>query len=99
MSPDQSSSGDGSGSEAALYRSFMNALPPEQIFIDGAFVDASAEKRLSLTNPANEEVFAQAASATIGDVEKAVDGAERAFKQGWRDLTPGKRTETLFAVS
>jgi betaine-aldehyde dehydrogenase len=77
----------------------MNVLPPEQIFIDGAFVDASAEKRLSLTNPANEQVFAQAAAATPADVEKAVEGAQRAFKQGWRDLTPGKRTEILFAIS
>jgi len=77
----------------------MNALPPEKIFIDGAFVPASAEKRLSLTNPANEEVFAQAAAATPADVDKAIDGAERAFHQGWRDLPPGKRTEILFAIS
>jgi acyl-CoA reductase-like NAD-dependent aldehyde dehydrogenase len=50
-------------------------------------------------NPATEEVFCEVAAADAIDATDAIEGAQRAFEQGWRDLPPGKRTDILFAIA
>ena len=70
-----------------------------QLFINGANRNSADGKRIKLTNPATETLLAEVASATISDVEAAVQSAQRAFVQGWRDLAPGKRTEVLFNIA
>ncbi len=72
---------------------------PTQLFVDGSWREAASKKRTPLANPATEEVFAEAAAADIADVNAAVDSAQHAWESGWRDLTPGKRTEVLFKVA
>ena len=72
---------------------------PNQLFIDGAFRDASAGCRVSLINPATEEPLIEIAAADVADVNAAVESAHRAWESGWRDLAPGKRTEILFNVA
>src|SRR5438128_2500858 len=72
---------------------------PTQLFINGESREAKGGKRLPQTNPATEEVFVEVASATVADVEAAVEGAHRAFVESWRDLTPRKRTDLLFALA
>lgn len=72
---------------------------PEQLFINGEFRNATSGKRSRLVNPANEELIAEPAAGGIAEVSQAVEGAERAWQQEWRDLAPGKRTEFLFAVA
>ena len=72
---------------------------PEQLFIDGEFRNAASGKRGRLVNPANEEVIAEPAAGGIEEVKRAVEGAERSWRETWRDLTPGKRTETLFQIA
>ncbi|HEV2296556.1 MAG TPA: aldehyde dehydrogenase family protein [Tepidisphaeraceae bacterium] len=68
-------------------------------FIDGQ-PDATADgERIALINPATEETWAEAVSATAADVDRAVTGAQRAFEQTWRDMTPGRRAEILFAIA
>ncbi|MCI0745387.1 MAG: aldehyde dehydrogenase family protein [Verrucomicrobia subdivision 3 bacterium] len=69
------------------------------LFLDGEFRDSSRRKRIPQTNPATEEVFADVAAASVADLEEAVKGAHRAFTQVWRNLSPRKRTDILFAVS
>jgi acyl-CoA reductase-like NAD-dependent aldehyde dehydrogenase len=69
------------------------------LFIDGAPRDSSDGKRIPQMNPATEEVFTQVAAATLTDVGVAVEGAHRAFVEGWRDLTPRKRTDVLFNIA
>jgi betaine-aldehyde dehydrogenase len=75
----------------------MNA--PSQLFIDGRYRESVSGKRSTLINPATEESFAQIAAADVSDVNSAVESAHRAWESGWRDLSPGKRAETIFNVA
>ena len=72
---------------------------PKQLFVDGAWRNSSSGRRTMLTNPANEEVFAEVAAAEVADVNAAVESAQRAWESGWRDLPPGKRSDILFNVA
>src|SRR6266496_2606855 len=72
---------------------------PIQLFLNGAYRDAASGRHISLINPATEEPFAEVAAADAADVNAAVESAQRAWESGWRDLTPGKRTEVLFSVA
>jgi betaine-aldehyde dehydrogenase len=72
---------------------------PSELFIDGQFCASSDNRTLPIINPASEETLVEVASATEGDVEKAILGAQRAFEQGWRDYTPGKRAEVMFEIA
>jgi len=73
--------------------------PPTQLFLNGETRNSGDGKRIPQTNPATEEVFAEVAAATAADIGMAVDGAQQAFLQGWRDLTPRKRTDVLFNIA
>jgi betaine-aldehyde dehydrogenase len=72
---------------------------PTRPFIDGDFRDGTGAGRVALINPASEEAWCEVASADAGALDRAVSGAQRAFEQDWRDMTPGKRAEVLFAVA
>lgn len=72
---------------------------PHRLFINGAFVSGGGRKPISLSNPATEEMIAEVDSASVEDVNLAVESADRAWRQSWRDMAPGKRTELLFAVA
>src|SRR2546428_3948814 len=74
---------------------------PTRPFIDGEFRDTpgSRPERIAMINPATEETWCEVAAADGAAVERAVTGAQRAFEQDWRDMTPGKRAEVLFAVA
>ncbi len=72
---------------------------PTQLFLNGAYRESSSGRRCSLINPATEEPFVEVATADAADVNTAVESAQRAWETGWRDLTPGKRTEILFNVA
>ncbi len=66
-------------------------------FIDG---DSHATgERIPLVNPATEELFCEVDGAGADEVDRAVQGAQRAYDQQWRDLAPGKRAELLFAIA
>src|SRR5438876_4052909 len=69
-----------------------------QPFIDGRSVTPGG-KTAALINPATEAVFTEVGQAGTADVEAAVAGAARAFKEGWRDLAPGKRAAALMAIA
>lgn len=72
---------------------------PTQLFLNGAYQDSAKGKRLPLTNPTTEEVFTEVHAAEVSDIEGAIAAADKAWRGGWRDMTPGKRTEILFAIS
>jgi betaine-aldehyde dehydrogenase len=72
---------------------------PAELFVNGAWRDSAGGKTTSLINPATEETIAEVASADLKDVNEAVESAQRAFLAGWRDLTPGKRTEVMFNIA
>src|ERR1700722_16447854 len=72
---------------------------PTQLFINGEHSAASDGKVMPVLNPATEETLCEVAAATKQDVDTAVIGAQKAFEQGWRDYTPGKRAEVLFKIA
>ena len=72
---------------------------PTRLFVDGSWREARSGRRTALINPATEENFAEIASADTADVNAAVGSAQAAWENGWRDLSPGKRSEVLFKVS
>ncbi len=72
---------------------------PTQLFIDGVSRAASDHRTTPVVNPATEEIFCEAASATTGDADAAITGAHRTFEQSWRDYAPGKRAEVLFRIA
>ncbi|HEX7861990.1 MAG TPA: aldehyde dehydrogenase family protein [Verrucomicrobiae bacterium] len=77
----------------------MNDQFPTNLFINGEFRRPTGDKRLRLTNPANDEVITDVLAADVQEINLAVEGAQRAFQQTWRDTTPGKRTEILFNIA
>jgi betaine-aldehyde dehydrogenase len=72
---------------------------PNQLFVDGAFRNGSSSRRTTLINPATEDSITEVAAADVADVNQAVESAHKAWESGWRDLTPGKRTEILFNLA
>src|SRR5206468_10379601 len=77
--------------------SFLLPLPPPPP--STLFPYTTLFRSLPQTDPATEEVFCEVAAAGVTDVQAAVDGAHRAFTQGWRDLAPRKRTDILFSIA
>jgi len=77
----------------------MQLKIPTQLFVDGAYQNSASGRRATLVNPATEEAFTEVAAADIADVSAAVESAQRAWESGWRDMTPGKRTEILFRIA
>jgi betaine-aldehyde dehydrogenase len=76
----------------------MNNFPTRP-FIDGEYQRPADSSKTPLVNPANEEKFAEVENVAMADAEAAIVSAQRAWKQTWRDLSPGKRTEILFNIS
>src|SRR6185503_11253717 len=72
---------------------------PTKLFIDGHLQDSLGRGTIPQINPATEERFADVSAASLDDLDAAIKGAERAYVSQWRDLTPRKRTDLLFAVA
>src|SRR2546430_12301933 len=72
---------------------------PTELFINGELRPSKSRKTIPQIDPATEEQFCAVAAATVEDIEDAVQGAHRAFVSEWRDLTPRKRTDLLFALA
>jgi betaine-aldehyde dehydrogenase len=71
---------------------------PTQPFIDGEPRSSDGEK-VTLINPATGQPCAEVSSAGNADVDRAVNGAKRAFEQEWRDTKPGRRSEILYNIA
>jgi betaine-aldehyde dehydrogenase len=72
---------------------------PTQLFLNGAYRDASSGRRTKLINPATEEPLTEVAAADLSDINTAVESAQAAWESGWRDLAPGKRVGILQNVA
>ncbi len=74
----------------------MSDLVSYRMFIDGAWVGAEDGKTFQSLNPATGEAWAEIPEATIGDVDRAVTAAHRAFTEGpWATATPTERGRYL----
>ena len=65
-----------------------------EMFIGGAYVDASGAERLRIVNPATGEVVDTVPRAGGDQVDRAVQAAHQAFL-GWREIPAARRGEVL----
>lgn len=79
-------------------RSFLSS--PQQLLIDGEWVDAKDGKTFATVNPATEEVLVQVAQASAVDVDRAVVAARTAFESPspWSRMTPRERSHLLWRI-
>src|SRR6476661_4461253 len=79
-------------------RAIVDIAPSYGLFIDGEFVSGSAEP-FKTVNPATEEVLSEVASGSVGDVDRAVQAARKAFTQTWGPMRPDDRGKYLFRLA
>ncbi|MEN2975374.1 MAG: NAD-dependent succinate-semialdehyde dehydrogenase [Candidatus Caldarchaeales archaeon] len=65
------------------------------MLIDSEWVGSSDGKYENVINPATEDTIAQVPSATLGDVDKAVKAAHKAFRE-WSQKPLGERKDLLY---
>jgi aldehyde dehydrogenase (NAD+) len=70
----------------------------DRIYIDGSWVKPSSDKLTELFNSATEEVFAQVATSTPEDADKAVAAAKKAFKD-WSNTSKDERSKYLAKIT
>ncbi len=73
-----------------------SGLLREDLFIGGEWVPASDGARLAVTDPATHEQIAEVASATPGDVTRAVALADEA-RASWAEMPATARADMLLA--
>jgi succinate-semialdehyde dehydrogenase/glutarate-semialdehyde dehydrogenase len=65
-----------------------------QLFIGGAWRDATGGGTLDVEDPATGEVIASVADATVADAQAALAAADEAFKT-WKNVAPRDRADIL----
>ena len=74
----------------------MADIKTYNMLIDGEWVNASDGQSFACENPSNGEVWCHVPEATEKDVDRAVQSAHRAFKQGpWASMLPTQRGQCL----
>ena len=68
--------------------------PNTSLFIDDAWVDATDGRTIPVHNPATGQVIGSVAHASIKDLDRALDAAQRGFEV-WRDQTPAQRSKIM----
>jgi len=76
------------------------ASRPRQLLIGGKWRPAASGRVLDVFDPANGEVFAQAAAGEAADIDAAVKAARHALEQSaWRTTSPAERARLLWKLS
>jgi betaine-aldehyde dehydrogenase len=70
-----------------------------QMFIDGAWVNASSGETRDVISPHTGAVMASVQEGTADDVDRAVAAARRAFEETWFDSTPKDRQLALLKLA
>ena len=78
----------------------MTALP-QQLFINGEFIDARSGETFATINPATEEKLADVASAGADDVDAAVKAARAQMEPGseWQKMKPRDRAKVMWRLA
>ena len=69
-----------------------------KFYIDGKWVDPVEPRTLDVVNPATEQVSGKIALGSVGDVDKAVKAARKAFTS-WSQTTRGQRLDLLQRIA
>lgn len=72
----------------------MTMFPTQQLYIDGALVDATSGETFQTINPANGEVLAEVQVASQADIDRAVKSAHEGQKK-WAAMTAIERSRIL----
>lgn len=73
---------------------------PNQLFIDGKWVDSTSHRKWRVVNPATGQTLTEVAQANEQDVDLAVKAARRAFDEGeWPRMDPLLRGRLLFRLA
>jgi len=78
--------------------SILNLKPSYGLFIGGEFVDGSGSSFATIS-PATEATITQVASATEGDVDRAVRAARTAYDKTWSKMSGSERGKYLFRIA
>ncbi|HUP60575.1 MAG TPA: aldehyde dehydrogenase family protein [Thermoanaerobaculia bacterium] len=72
-----------------------------QLFINGAFVDARSGETFATVNPATEEKITDVASAGAEDVDAAVKAARAQLEAGseWQKMKPRDRAKVMWKIA
>ena len=68
------------------------------LLIDGQWVDAENGATFITSNPATGEKLAECADASVGDVNRAVQAARKAFP-AWAAKSPAERAALLLKIA
>lgn len=72
----------------------MDNLSTKQLYIHGEYVDATSQTTFETINPATGEVLAVVQSASLDDINKAVESAKQGQKI-WASMTATERSRIL----
>jgi acyl-CoA reductase-like NAD-dependent aldehyde dehydrogenase len=76
----------------------MTKLKNYKMFIDGEWLDSDTKKTFETLNPENNKTWAMVPEASVKDVDKAVQAAQKAFEGEWPKLLPRQRGKFLRAI-
>ena len=72
---------------------------PQQLLIDGKWLDAASGQHFDVSNPANEQQIAKVAQGSKEDVDLAVKAARHAFDNGaWAKLKATDRSKLIWKI-
>ncbi|MBN9636849.1 MAG: aldehyde dehydrogenase family protein [Actinobacteria bacterium] len=73
---------------------------PQQMYVDGQWVESVSGRRFDTVDPATEQVITTVPHSDAGDVERAVRAARRAFEDGpWPTMTPAQRQRMIWRIA
>src|SRR5690606_9203985 len=73
---------------------------PEQLFINGQWVEPSSDAKIEVIAPATEQVYLRVAAAQEADINRAVAAAREAFDRGpWPRMSHAERAAYLTKMS
>jgi len=71
---------------------------PNEMYIDGHWVPASDGTRMEIIDPADEQVVDSVPVATVGDLDRALEAADRAWRT-WREVDAWSRSAVLRRIA
>ena len=69
------------------------------LYINGQWVKPSSKKYFSSSNPHDEKHIANVAHANAEDVDRAVQSADKAFKEVWSKISAAERGKYIFRIA
>ena len=69
------------------------------LYINGEWVKPSSKKYFSSSNPHDEKHIANVAYANAEDVDRAVQSADKAFKEVWSKISAAERGKYIFRIA